>query len=409
MFKSLKISRWPWLTLLWIGAAASVIGMAAYLPVGWDLDVYRQSLRDLRAGLDPYAVGPARAMAKDATAGPHYFFVWPPITLRLFKLASFMPPLPGLVLYWLIYAAGFGAQLWAGFQLALAPEQRVLRYFLPLVAFFPAFMPNEVILCGNLAIPMYGAAMAASIRGWKTNHWEWFYFAVLAGSLIKPPFLVLLAIPLLAGRGQMIKSAVTGVLGLALFGVQKLIWPEEFAEYLRIVKLESILGNSAGHSWSFGFSAAGVLASALQAMGRPYQVPGTVFFLVYGGLLFSILVYFGWRLYSTEGIASHAWMTVLWLGTLLLSPRILQYDAMPATIAMFLLVLRGWKDAIARWIAVAGLVGSVAAWLANQDGLEISLAMWALLVAGILGLRSEVQQAPAGRSETAFQKEPVRA
>ncbi|MGA2002092.1 MAG: hypothetical protein ABSG70_01845 [Terriglobales bacterium] len=409
MFKLLKLSRWPWLTLLWIAAAASVVGMAMVLPVGWDLDVYRQSVKDLREGLDPYVVGPARAMTKNTATGPHYFFVWPPIILKLFKLATSIPALPGLVLYWLIYAAGFGAQLWAGFQLASTAEQRALRYFLPLVTFFPAFMPNEVILCGNLAIPMYGAAMAASIPGWKTNRWGWFYFAVLAGSLIKPPFLVLLAIPLLAGRGQILKSAIVGTLGVALFGVQRFIWPEEFAEYLRIVKLESLMGNSAGHSWSFGFSAAGVLASALQAMGKPYQLPGTIFFLAYWSLLFATLVYFGWRLYSEEGIASDTWMTVLWLGTLLLSPRILQYDAMPATVAMFLLAIRGWKDAVGRWIVIAGLAGAIAALLANQDGLEISLAMWALLIAGILGLRAEAQQVRANHLGPAFQKESVRA
>jgi hypothetical protein len=316
--------------------------------------------------------------------------LYPPITLKLVQLANFLPLLAGLVLYWLVYAAGFGCQLWAGYQLALPAERRVLKFVMPVIVFFPGFMPNEVILCGNLAIPIYGAVLAASVRGWQKNLWGWFYFAVLAGSLFKPPLLVLLAIPLLAGQTQILKSAAVAAFGVVMFVAQRFIWTKEFLEYLRIVKLESMLGNSAGHLWSFGFSAAGVLASALRAMGKAYQGPGMVFFLAYSALLFAALVYFGWQ-YRRALIQARTWVTVLLLGTFLLSPRILQYDALAVTVPMFLLAIRGWKDAVGRWIVIAGLGGSIIALLANQDAAEISLAMWSLLVAGLISLRRESQ------------------
>jgi len=387
---------WPWSTLLWIGAACSLVGMAMCLPVGWDLAVVRQAMRDLREGLDPYATELARLTALRSGAHAYNVYVYPPLTLWFLRFANLIPTVPGYVLCWLAYAAGFGCQLWAGFQLALPSERRILQYVLPLVVFFPAFMPNEVILSGNVAIPIYGAILAASVRGWRKNQWGWFYFAILAGSLFKPPFLVLLAIPLLAGTAQALRSTATAGFGLLLFAGQKLIWPKEFLEFLRVMQVESIMRYSAGHVDSFGFSAAGVIASRLQAIGKPYGVTSTLFFLVYGSVLFATLLYFGWQ-YRQERIGSYTWMPVVFLGAFLLSPRILQYDALPATVPMFLLAIRGWKDAVGRWIVIAGLAGAAVAFLANQDGLEISLAMWALLISGLWGLsrQSQLAEVPA--------------
>ncbi|MGA9528879.1 MAG: hypothetical protein WBS24_12255 [Terriglobales bacterium] len=387
-----KISGWPWAALLWVGAACSIVGMAIWLPVGWDLAIYRQALKDLREGLDPYLAGPARLAGQDVAGSPHYFYLYPPITLKFLQLANFVPAAAGRVLYWLAYAAGFGCQLWAGFQLALPEERRILKFVLPVVVFFPGFMPNEVILCGNVAIPIYGAVLAASVPGWQKNRWGWFYLAVLAGALFKPPLLVLLAVPLFAGRAQILKSAAVAACGVALFGMQRFIWTKEFLEYLSIVKLESALGNSAGHFWSFGFSAAGVLAAALRARGKAYEVPGMAFFLIYGALLFGVLVWFGWQ-YRRGIIETRTWMTVLLLGSILLSPRILQYDALAVTVPMVLLTIRGWKDGVGRWIVIAGLGGSAVALMANQDSVEISLAMWSLLVAGLIAIRREARVA----------------
>jgi len=367
--------------------------MTGFFPVGWDLTVIQQAMKDLRGGLDPYAVELARIANVDTTAHAYNFYVYPPITLKLLQVASSVPAIPGYALYWLVYAAGFACQLWAGFHSAHPGERRVLRYFLPLVMFFPGLMPNEVILSGNLAIPVYGAVFAASVWGWKKDQWLWFHIAVLAGSLFKPPFLVLLAIPLFAGKAQTVKSMAAAVAGLSLFAVQRLLWPAAFLEYMHAVQVENVVGNSAGHLWSLGFSAAGVLAAHLQAVGKAYALPAGLFLLAYDSLLFVALAFLGWH-YRRGRIEPHSWMPVLWLGTLLMNPHILQYDALAATVPMFLLVLRGWKDATARWIVGAGLVGAAVAFAANHDGLEISLAMWSLLLSGLLLLRKNLSLAP---------------
>jgi len=388
MGKALKISTWPWRALLWIGAGCSVLGMAIFLPVGWDLSVIQQAMKDLREGVNPYVAELARLDAMSVGAHTYNVYVYPPLTLRFLRLANFFPTAHGHILYWLAYAVGFGCQLWAGFHLALPREQRILQYALPFVVFFPGFMPNEVILSGNVAVPILGAVLAASVRGWKRNQWSWFYFSVLAGSLFKPPFLILLAIPLLAGRMQVLKSAAAAALGVLLFAAQKLLWPAEFLQYMRVMQVESSLRYSAGHVESFGFSAAGVLASSMKAMGKPYGAPSAVFFLGYISVLFARLIYVGWH-YRRGRIGGATCMTVLLLGTCLLNPRILQYDALPVTLPMFLLVIRGWNDRVGRWIVIVGLAGAAIAFLENKDAIEISVAMWALLISGLVCLRRE--------------------
>jgi len=385
-----KLSTWPWPALLWIGAGCSIVGMAMVLPVAWDLAVIQQAMRDLRGGLDPYVAELARLAAIGPRAHDYNVYPYPPVTLIFLRFANLFPTILGRALFWIIYAAGFGAQLWAGFQLALPAERRILRYALPLVVFFPGFMPNEVILCGNLAIPIYGAVLAAAILGWKKNQWGWFYMAVLAGSLFKPPFLALLAIPMLVGTAQVVRSSAAAGFGVLLFAVQRLIWPTQFSEYLRLLQVESIFRHNAGHFEAFGFSAAGVLASVLQAMGRPFGFSSTLFYLAYSGALFLALIYFAWQ-YRQERIGRYTFMTVLVVGALLLSPRILQYDTLPVTLPMFLLLIRGWKNDASRWIIVVGLGCAFAAFLANKDALEISLTMWTLLMSGVVSLRREAQ------------------
>ena len=387
-----RFSNWPWVGLLWAGAACSVAGMAIFLPVGWDSALYQQAIKDLHDGLDPYVVGTVCFGTHAVSGGPRQFFLYPPITLKVLQLAGLIPAIPARLLYCLIYAVGFGCQLWAGFKLALPSERHILKYALPLVAFFPGFMPNEVILCGNIAFFLYGIVLAAAVRGWERNRWGWFYFAVVAASLIKPPFLVFLAVPLLAGCQQISKSIAVGGLGVVLFAGQKVLWPYQFGEYLQTLHTASTCRSAAGHFESFGLSAAGVLASALHGTGRPVVLPSLLFYLCYGCLFFATLVYFSQQ-YRIGRIGSQSWLTVLLLGTFLLSPRILQYDALPATVPMFLLALRGWKDASARWIVGVGLVGAVAALAFNQDGLEISLAMWSLLLSGLILLRRDLSLA----------------
>lgn len=377
-----KLSNRPWYILLWIGAACSIVGMGLRFPIGWDLAVYQQAMKSLRDGLDPYAVGQARQVAEHARGHVASTYVYPPLTTVLLRILDYIPALPGRLLYWTIYAAGFCGQLWAGFQLARPSERTLLRYLLPVAVFFPGLIPNEVILSGNIAILLYGAVWLGAIRGWKQQRWGLFYAAVLAISFFKLPLLTLLAIPVLMGVAQLTNSLMAAAGGVSLFLLQRIIWPKEFAEYLKCVQTQFTLNHDFGHG------PVGVLSSILYAMGRPFSLATTVFYLGFGSLIFAVLVAFA-RMYRRKEVEGSTWMTVLLSGTILLNPRIMSYDALAITVPMMLLVVRGLHDAVGRWCLLAGAAATTGAYIARQDNSGDAILMVAVFVAGVYGLLKE--------------------
>ncbi len=376
-------SNWPLSTLLWVGAACSLVGMVLCLPVGWDLAVYQQTMKSLGDGLDPYATGQARQIAEHARGQIAYTYVYPPITTVILRVLNYIPSLPGRLLFWTMYGAGFGCQLWAAFQLARPSEHKLVRYLLPVVVFFPGLLANEIILSGNVAIPLYGAAWVGAIRGWKQKRWGWFYAAVLTASLFKLPLLTLLAIPVLMEAAQFVNSTMTAAGGVSIFLLQKAIWPKEFAEYLGDVQMQFTMNHD------FGRSPAGILGQSLCAMGRPFTTSTTVFYLAYGALIFVVLATFA-RLYHRKQLGGSTWMTVLLTGTILLNPRIMFYDALAITAPMMLLVIRGWQSA-GRWCLLVGSAATLGAYVAGQDNAGDSILLVTVFITGVCALVKEAR------------------
>lgn len=383
-----KLSDWPWWVLLWVGAVGSLVGMSHYIPSCWDLTIYQQAMQWLRDGLDPYAIGQARQIAEHARGHYAFTYVYPPVTMVILRILNHIPSLPGRLLYWTMYAGGFGCQLWAVSQLARPSERTLLRYVLPVAVFFPGLFPNEIILSGNLAIPLYGAVWMGAVRGWKQERWGVFYAAVLAASLFKLPLLTLLAIPVLMGTAEFLNSVMTAAGALALFFAQRLIWPKEFAEYLGDVQMQFTLNHD------FGRSPAGILGQILSAMGRPFTTASTVFYLVYGALIFVVLASFA-QSYRRKEVEGSTWMTVLLTGTILLNPRIMFYDALAITVPMLLLVVRGWQSRAGRWCLLAGAAATACAYVAGQDNAGDAILLVSVFVAGVYGLRTEARGASA--------------
>jgi hypothetical protein len=381
-----KLSNWPWSTLLWIGAVCSIIGMRLCIPSSWDLAIYQQAMKSLRDGLDPYAIGQGHQISEHAWGHLAFTYVYPPLTTVFLRMLNFIPALPGRLLYWTIYAAGFGGQLWAVSHLARPSERKLMQYLLPVAVFFPGLIPNEAILSGNVAIPLYGAVWVAAIRGWKLGRWGWFYAAVLAASLFKMPMLTLLAIPVLMGIAQFKNSAMTAVGGLALFFVQRLIWPMEFAEYLRVVQMQFTLNHDFGHG------PVGMLGYALYSLGRPFATASTVFYLTYGALIFVVLASFA-CMHRRKEVEGSTWMTVLLTGAILLNPRVMTYDALAVTVPMMLLIVRGWQDSVGRWCLVAGVASTLCAYVAGQDNAGDAILMVSVFLAGVYGLLKEARSA----------------
>jgi hypothetical protein len=321
--------------------------MASVGPAAWDAQVYWKAIQSCRHGADPYADGIAaqRAFhnrsAFNATEHAPWTYVYPPLTLPLLRLLGRFPGWLLGVLYWAAVAGGFVLELWAGFQMAVEHERRWLALMLPFVAFFPGMLSNDVILSGNVTYVLDGLILAAAIPGWKRGMWSWYYVAVLTASMFKLPSLTLLAFPILLGRRQWFPTGITAAAGGLLFALQIRLWPDMFREYLLAVRLQ--------FDWNhdFGFSPAGVLGKALWDMGRAYSPATTILYLAFTSVLGIVLLFLAYRIRQGK-LPRERWIPVALVGTVLLSPRIKEYDVTAITVPMLLIAWRALRLVLLR-------------------------------------------------------------
>ncbi|SNS96749.1 hypothetical protein SAMN05421770_103266 [Granulicella rosea] len=342
--------------VFWILALTAIVAWSlvpGYV-VGWDLNIYRAAIASMHAGHDPYADATAaqRAYYADLPAHAHdpipYCYVYSPVTLPALRLIGMLPPLVSGTLFWLIYAAGIAAAIWFGFQWTEGRERRVFALLAPVVVFFPGLLEQDAFFSGNIAYILYGLAFAMAWVGLRRGQWGWFYAAVLAASCVKAPLLSLVAIPILSARRQVLPAVLTGVAGVALFALQPHIWPAAFHNYLDAVELQFSFNRD------FSSSPAGLLANAFFHR-IPYQVTSGVSYLLYGGAIFAAMWVLS-RRFLAGALTLAQWMPVLLLGTILLNPRIMEYDAAPITLPMALVA---W-----RLCARSGTFGRTIVWMA---------------------------------------------
>jgi hypothetical protein len=364
----------------------------------WDVAIYHRAMQAVRDGLDPYAAGLARQYAAHA-AGKHAFtYVYPPLTLPVLRAFNFLPVWLAALLYWGAYCASYAGLLWAVTECFRPQEKAIMKYFVPLVIFFPSLMPDEVILSGNVAYIFYGLLFAATIVGWKRGSWRWFYVVVLVASCFKVPFLTLLAIPALAGERQWMKATGVGAAGLGIFAMQALLWPLQFREYLTSVSLQF------DFNADFGQSAAGNLGRGLYWHGLPYTAIPTLVFLIYGGMLFLVLCHFS-KLYHQHRISAESWIPVLLVGVILLNPRIMEYDVHVVALPMVLILVRSVVARSKTGIAVTASVLILT--LLDLFGVNFNYwddvrNMFVLIAVMVIGLETLAIEARQTSSESSF-------
>lgn len=335
-----------WTRIQWVSRIFWVLAMVAILiwsmvpgyTVGWDLRVYGAAIQSLRAGHDPYLDGVAiqrvfHASQPHAPGTPTPFtYVYSPLTLPLIGLIGKLPLNPIAAVYWALFALGVLAAIRVGLTLTEESERPVFMLLAPLVSFFPALLEHDVIFSGNIAYVLYGAVLTAALVGWRRGDWRWFYGMTLLASCLKAPLLSLLAIPVFSARRQWVPAVVTGAAGCLLFGIQPLIWPVLFRHYLEAVELQFSFNHD------FSSSPAGLLADVLYDQ-VPYAVTSGVFYLFYGSMVAAALWLLS-RRYLAGAFTLERWAPVLLLGTLLLNPRIMEYDIAPMTLPMGLIAWR---------------------------------------------------------------------
>jgi len=338
--------------LCWLVAVLIVVLMYDLHNTGWDAKIYWTAVQVTHHGADPYAVGIAVQHAYHnlpaGRNGPHPFsYVYPPMTLPLLHLAGMFPVWLAGTLFVIAIAAGVLLQAWAGYQLASASERRWLALLLPFTLFFPGLIHNVTILCGNIVCVLYGLVLAAGVRGWRYGKWFWYYAAVLLISIFKLPLLTLLFLPLLVGRRQWLSACMTGAAGVALFAIQPWLWPKLFREYLLAVRLQF------DYNHDFGASPVGMFGTVLDGMGKPYSPAVTIFYLVFAVLVGVLLLHLAHR-WRQGRISLERWLPVALVGTLLMNPRIMEYDAFAFTVPMLLLAWRAFRAVLDKAASLAG-------------------------------------------------------
>jgi hypothetical protein len=121
-------------------------------------------------------------------------------------------------------------------------------------------------------------------------------------------------------------------LGIAMFLVQPKIWPTLFHSYMQAVELQF------SYNRDFSSSPAGLIANALYGV-IPYQLTTLVSYLAYAVVVGAILLYLS-RKFLAGYLSLNQWAPILLVGTILLNPRVMEYDIAPVTLPVALVVWR---------------------------------------------------------------------
>ncbi len=367
----------------WLFILIPIAVMAFTRPYGRDAKAYGRAAAEVRAGLSPYTLGMARLRTDHAhpTSERTMNYIYPPVTLPLLRAMGWLPAWLRVSGFWLLYAAGTWIVLRMEQLFFLHSERKTFALLTPFSVFFPGLLYDDSILAGNIAPVLYGLIAAAGMWDWKHKQWRWFYLAVLFASALKPPMLTLLAIPVLTRAGYWLRTAGVGALGCAVFFLQRLVWPDAFHSYTRMMDLEFL------YNHEFGFSPAGQLGEALLNHHLPYRQGCMVFYAGYAAVLFFVLLSCS-RSYLAGRISAPRWLPVLLIGVILLNPRIKQYEAAIITLPMALAAWRGLARRMRspRQAVLAGVVlflaanvgmGVADAWDGTEAALTVSLFLFA--------------------------------
>ncbi len=309
--------------------------MSRLLPAGWDADAYETAVAELHAGQSPYLNGIARLRQKQAhpVLARTVCYIYPPVTLVLLRPLGAIPASWRAALFWSFYGGGIVAVLRIQMGLLTRRERPAFQLLAPFCIFFPGLLYDNSVLGGNIAAPLYGLVALGLAYGQRTRRWRWFYGCVLLVSLVKPPLLTLLVIPPLAAKNRWLRSAAMGALGCMLYALQAVLWPVQFTQYKQLMSLELQLNRE------FGFSPAGLLADSLQRAHLPWHMAWAACYFVTAFPVAWLLLH-GSRAFLAGRVSAQSWLPVLLLGTFLLAPRLMAYDAAVVTLPMLLVAFR---------------------------------------------------------------------
>jgi hypothetical protein len=360
-------------------------------PAGYDIVFYHNAITSLDAGHDPYVDAMARQDAFHRTLAQHpndyppCSYVYAPITLPLLRLIGHLPTWFALSAYWAVLIASVLAVLWVTTRARRRDELTFVTLIAPLAIFCPGLLAHDTILSGNVAFILYALVLLTAVAGWRLNTWRWCYLAILLASCFKPPLLTLLAIPFFSARRQLLPAGATAALGLGIFAAQSRLMPALFLHFLQAVQLQFT------YNHDFGSSPAGILSQLLVHHNLAYSTASLVFYLAYAAAICATLYHLS-RRYLQGELTLQQWMPVLLVGTILLNPRIMEYDAAPIAIPMALIAWRFFTRngittrAVLTYLAVFITTNLIAVNISNAWKPTESIVLTAVFTTGVWGL-----------------------
>ncbi len=276
----------------------------------WDAHIYGQALQNWAKGLDPY-VSPGPYVQ-----GKSLLFVGPPVFLYL--MSGLRHIFPG--------SFGFDLYLALAVFSTFAIPPLIAHFYLrgswlsaPLaLAIFSASYGTWALLTGNITNVLYAAALSAGIAGVRRNQWIPFLAVVALAGLLKPQFMALVLLPLLAGQGQLLAVASSIIVCLSGYALQWHFAPRLSREFQQSVNTQVIVHRDVG----FG------LFLHLLRPGKPPLIHGLSPTVINALLIAPVfLLLLGLRIRRQEVLASTFWMPCLLTFSILCNPRLQTYDA----------------------------------------------------------------------------------
>lgn len=244
------------------------------------------------------------------------------------------------------------------------------------------------VLVGNLGTTCYLLIFTAMAYGLKTGKWLWFYAACAVAAQLKPPFLALLIVPVMANgwswlqlRNVVITAAAAGL----PFAISWLVSPSYFADWLGALDRQVGVGD---HGWSvFG------AVSEYSEASRETIIPKLAHAAVMAPLGLFLLMD------KTRGPMRVAALVAF---AIFLNPRMKEYDAAFAAIpvaALYLnLIAPQASDAMRRAIGIGALLVLTGAMLRADQVPVLGPFIYSIVIAGgilTLALAGRKHAAPA--------------
>jgi hypothetical protein len=289
-----------------------------------DATVYARALTTWKAGGNPYALN-----------GTDLAFVYPPIFLPCAAfLGSLIPRHDGWYVYLVLQGICLVSVPWL-LTIAYIRSRWLTPFFALLVfTFQPLLVEEYVLLTGNVANLFYPLALATGIVGIKRNRWLPFYLVVAIAALLKPTFLDLLLLPLIAGRRQLLRSALCAASVATAYLLQRIFMPLDYARFQQNVFTQVILRQDSGFN----------LFNYLHRQGRTFHplnnplVLSATHFAIVGTL---VAAFFLLRNRRQRPTVQDLWLPGLLVTTILASPRLQKIDAEVAILPAIYLCIEG--------------------------------------------------------------------